>query len=73
MKTISIAIKDLKILFKDRGALFQLFILPLLFIMVFSGALGAIGVEKEVVLPNLAVVDHDGGEAAVFLLSKNGC
>ena len=70
MKTISIAIKDLKILFKDRGALFQLFILPLLFIVVFSGALGAIGEEQEVVLPNLAVVDQDGGEAAVFLLSK---
>ena len=70
MKTLSIAIKDLKILFKDRGALFQLFILPLLFIMVFSGALGAIGVEKEAVLPNLAVVDQDGGEAAAFLLSN---
>ena len=70
MKTISIALKDLQILFKDRGALFQLFILPLLFIAVFSGALGALGKEPEVTLPNLAVVDLDGGEAAQFLLDK---
>jgi ABC-2 type transport system permease protein len=72
MKTISIALKDLQILFKDRGALFQLFILPLLFIMVFSGALSAIGGgnEEQVALPNLAVVDLDGGEAAMFLINK---
>ncbi len=72
MKTISIALKDLQILFKDRGALFQLFILPLLFIMVFSGALSAIGggSEEQVALPNLGVVDLDGGEAALFLINK---
>jgi len=73
MKTISIALKDLQILFKDRGALFQLFILPLLFIMVFTGALGAIGSsgKSEVVtLPTLGVVSLDNGEAAAFLLSK---
>jgi ABC-2 type transport system permease protein len=72
MKAISIALKDLQILFKDRGTIFQLFILPLLFIVVFSGALGAIGQENEVevVLPNLAVVDLDGGEGAAFLLNK---
>jgi ABC-2 type transport system permease protein len=72
MKTISIALKDLQILFKDRGALFQLFILPLLFIMVFSGALSAIGggSEEQATLPNLGVVDLDGGEAAMFLLNK---
>ena len=73
MKTISIALKDLQILFKDRGALFQLFILPLLFIMVFSGALGAIGSSGksgEVTLPTLGVVSLDEGEAAAFLLNK---
>src|SRR4030043_1922022 len=72
MKTISIALKDLQILFKDRGALFQLFILPLLFIMVFSGALSAIGggSEEQVTLPNLGVIDLDGGEAAMFLINK---
>ncbi len=70
MKAISIALKDLQILFKDRGMLFQLFILPLLFILVFSGALNAISTSAEVVLPNLAVVDLDGGTSAQNLLSK---
>lgn len=70
MKTISITIKDLQILFKDRGTLFQLFILPLLFILVFSGALNAIGQDEVAVLPSLAVVDLDGGEAAQSLVSK---
>lgn len=70
MKTISIAFKDLQILFKDRGALFQLFVLPLLFIAVFSGALGALTGEQEVTLPNLAVVDQDGGASAQFLISQ---
>jgi ABC-2 type transport system permease protein len=72
MKTISIALKDMQILFKDRGTLFQLFILPLIFILVFSGALGAIaqGNEAEVTLPNLGVVDLDSGEAAAFLLRE---
>ncbi|MGE5123637.1 MAG: ABC transporter permease, partial [Acidobacteriaceae bacterium] len=67
MKIISIALKDLQVLFKDRGAIFQLFILPLLFIMVFSGALGAIGQSGEVTLPVLGVVDLDGGQAAAEL------
>jgi len=70
MKAISIALKDLQILFKDSGMLFQLFILPLLFILVFSGALNAISTSAEVVLPNLAVVDQDGGTSAQSLLRK---
>jgi linearmycin/streptolysin S transport system permease protein len=70
MKTLSIAFKDLQILFKDRGALFQLFILPLLFILVFSGALSAIGEGQAVTLPSLALVDLDGGLAAQSLISK---
>ena len=69
MKTISIAFKDLQILFKDRGALFQLFLLPLLFILVFSGALGAISQGQIVKLPNLAVVDLDGGAMAQGLVN----
>ena len=70
MKTISVTIKDLQILFKDRGTLFQLFLLPLLFILVFSGALSAIGNSETVSLPNLAVVDLDGGTAAQTLITK---
>ncbi len=69
MKTLSITFKDLQIFFKDRGAVVQLFLLPLLFIVVFSGALAAIGSGGEedtrILLP---VVDLDGGEAAQTLL-----
>ena len=69
MKTLSIAWKDMQILFKDRGAVVQLFLLPLLFIAVFSGALAAIGSGGEedtcILLP---VVNLDGGEAAQTLL-----
>ncbi|MFN2265109.1 MAG: ABC transporter permease [Anaerolineales bacterium] len=67
MKSISIAIKDLQILIKDRGEVIQLFLLPLLFIIVFSGALGALGGEDEATLLALPVVDLDGGEAAQSL------
>ncbi len=69
MNAISIAIKDLQILFKDRGTLFQLFLLPLLFILVFSGALGAIGKSQAAALPNLGVVDLDGGASAQSLVN----
>jgi ABC-2 type transport system permease protein len=74
MNALNIALKDLRILFKDRGAVIQLFLLPLLFIVVFSGALTAIGgIEEDTPVPvatriPLAVVDLDGGEAAQALL-----
>lgn len=55
---------------KDRGTLFQLFVLPLLFILVFSGALSAIGESEVISLPVLAVVDMDGGSAAQSLIQK---
>jgi ABC-2 type transport system permease protein len=67
MKSLSIALKDLQILFKDRGEVIQLFLLPLLFIIVFSGALGALGGEDEAKLLPLPIVDLDGGEAAKSL------
>lgn len=68
MNALNIALKDLRIFFKDRGAVVQLFLLPLLFIVVFSGALAAIGSEEEDTRIPLAVVDLDGGEAAQTLL-----
>ncbi len=69
MNALNIALKDMRIFFKDRGAVVQLFLLPLLFIVVFSGALAAIGSGGEedtrILLP---VVNLDGGEAAQTLL-----
>jgi ABC-2 type transport system permease protein len=69
MKSLSIAFKDLQILFRDRGELLTLFLLPLIFIIVFSGALGALGGDDEVARLTLPVVDLDGGEAAQALLA----
>ena len=74
MNALNIALKDLRILFKDRGAVIQLFLLPLLFIVVFSGALTAIGsTDEDTRIPvatriPIAVVDLDDGEAAHTLL-----
>jgi ABC-2 type transport system permease protein len=70
MKAFSIALKDLQVLLKDRGMLFQLFILPLVFIFVVSGALGRIGASEEVKLPQLAVVDQDAGEHGKTVVEK---
>jgi ABC-2 type transport system permease protein len=70
MKALSIAFKDLQILLKDRGDMFLLFLLPLFFIVVFSGALTAIGQSEEsakALIP-LPVVDLDGGDAARTLI-----
>mgnify|MGYP000334553516 CR=1 FL=1 len=67
MNALNIALKDLRIYFKDRGVLIQLFMLPLLFIIVFSGALSAIGQDEEDTRIALPVVDLDGGEAAMAL------
>ena len=68
MKALSIALKDIQILLKDRGLVFQLLILPLLFVLVYTGALGAVGSSepKDTRIP-LAVVDLDGGEMAKSL------
>ena len=65
MGAMNIAGKDLLILLKDRGVLVQLFLLPLIFIVVFSGALSAIGADdqQDSRIP-LAVVDLDGSELA---------
>jgi ABC-type transport system involved in cytochrome c biogenesis permease component len=60
MNALHIAIKDLKILFRDRGTVMQLLGLPLIFILVFSGAMqAAVGGQRDTRLP-LAVVDQDG-------------
>ena len=69
MKSLSIAYKDLQILLKERGEVLQLFLLPLIFIIVFSGALRALGSDDEVERLSLPVVDLDGGESAQALLA----
>jgi ABC-2 type transport system permease protein len=70
MKALSVAWKDLQILLKDRGMVVQLFLLPLLFIVVTSGALSTMSAEEaqaDTRIP-FPVVDLDDGEAARALL-----
>ncbi|MBN1261498.1 MAG: ABC transporter permease [Anaerolineae bacterium] len=71
MNAVTIALKDLQIFFKDRGAVVQLVALPLIFIVVFSGALAAIGseAEEDTRIP-LPVVDLDGGTGAQAFLDE---
>ena len=69
MKALSIAYKDLQIFFKDRGSVIVLVLLPLLFVVVLSGALGSIGQsQEEDTRTPLPVVDLDGGATAQTLL-----
>jgi ABC-2 type transport system permease protein len=67
MNALHIAVKDLDILFRDRGTAIQLLGLPLIFILVFSGALQAVaGGQQDTRMP-LVVVDEDRGPLAQAL------
>ncbi len=68
MNALNIAFKDILILIKDRGAIIQLFLLPLIFIVVYSAVTSGFEAEREderIVLP---VVDQDGKEEAAALI-----
>jgi ABC-2 type transport system permease protein len=67
MKISSIAWKDIQIFVRDRGGLITSFVLPMLFIIIFSYAFSGIGNEDEVI--TLPVVDLDGGEVAQELIA----
>jgi ABC-2 type transport system permease protein len=69
MKALSIAFKDLQILIKNRGDVIMLFLMPLVFVVVMTGALGAIGKGKEDTRIPLPVVNLDGGEPAWALVN----
>lgn len=71
MKALSIAWKDLQILVKDRGSLVLLFLVPMVFIFIFSGALGALSQEPEDKLIPLPVVNLDPDGAAAQALIDN--
>jgi ABC-2 type transport system permease protein len=69
MRALSIALKDIQILLKDRGAIIQLFLLPLLFIVAFSAVAAGFEGEDEDQLISLPVVNLDGGSEAQSLLT----
>lgn len=67
MNAINVAWKDIQILFRDRGQLVGLFVLPIIFIAVFSLAFSA-GQPTEQVI-TLPVVNLDpGGDLAQLLV-----
>ena len=70
MKSLHIALKDIQITLKDRGALINMFLLPLVFILVLSTAMqGFMGGDEDDLI-TLPVVNLDpGGEAAQALIS----
>jgi ABC-type Na+ efflux pump permease subunit len=69
MKSFSIAVKDMRLLIGDRGTLIYLFLLPFVFIFVFSGALaGFAGEDEDQAIPLPVVnLDPDGAAAAALL------
>ena len=70
-QTYATAVKEFKVLLKDRGALALLFIMPLAFILVFAGAgSGASSVGTEESKINLLVVNQDGGGLAGEVLDQ---
>jgi ABC-2 type transport system permease protein len=69
MNILNITFKDLQIFFKDRGSALQLFVLPLVFIFVFSGIGSISDGEVDTAVP-LPVINLDEGEAAQTLLAN---
>jgi ABC-2 type transport system permease protein len=60
MSVWSIAVKDLQIFFKERGAILYLFLLPFLFIMMFAGLGATVTAGEEALIP-LPIVNNDPG------------
>ncbi len=69
MRAWRIATKDLLLFVRDRSWLIQLFLLPLLFILIFSGVLSGITSAPKDERIALATVDRDGGPAAESLIA----
>ncbi|MEJ2484548.1 MAG: ABC transporter permease [Anaerolineales bacterium] len=68
MKALSVAFKDIQILLKDRGAIIQLFLLPLIFIIAFSAVASGYETGDEDQRIPLSVINLDGGQEAQVLL-----
>jgi ABC-2 type transport system permease protein len=61
----AITVKDLKILFRDRGGMIALFAMPIMFILVMSTALqGVFSVGGSDNPVEILVVNHDAGDLA---------
>jgi ABC-2 type transport system permease protein len=65
--TLSVARKDIKVLLKQRSTLLYLFVIPIVFILTFSGA-GKVGSDPKEEAIALPVVNLDAGSAASLAL-----
>lgn len=65
--TLSVARKDIKVLLKQRSTLLYLFVIPIVFILAFSGA-GKVGSDPKEEAITLPVVNLDSGSAASLAL-----
>lgn len=72
MSILRIAVKDLRILLRNRGELFMLFLLPLVFVLAFSLPMLAAGAQEEA-LTSLPVANRDpaGGQSLDLIVRLN--
>ena len=71
MNAISVAWKDIQILLKDRGQLVMFFVLPMVFILVFSAAFAAGQDDDELIVVPVVNLDTGGATSQVLLDSLN--
>jgi ABC-2 type transport system permease protein len=68
MNALDVAKKDILILLKDRGQVILLFVLPIVFVIAISAALGAAVSGQQAI--DVPVVNLDGGEASQMLIDQ---
>ena len=71
MKTLSVAGKDIQIFLRDRGQVFTLFLLPLVFILAFAFGYSALADEVELIPLPVVNLDPDGEMAQELIDSLN--
>ena len=71
MNTINVAWKDIQILLKDRGQLLILFLLPMIFVLVFSAAFAAGQDDEELIVVPVVNLDAGGVTSQMLLDSLN--
>jgi ABC-2 type transport system permease protein len=71
MKTLSVTWKDILIFLKNRGQLFTLFLLPLIFILTFAFGYSALTSEVELIPLPVVNLDPDGDMARELIDSLN--
>ena len=69
MNALNIALRDIQVLLKDRGQVIMMFLLPMLFVLVFSAAFAAGQDDEQVIIVPVVNLDP-GGEMSQMLLDN---